>query len=80
MHIERLIINTLYMYNNSIASLVLYLWLYIGVIILANIISLRSNMNASSFITFGTYMLRQNGIRFYTDTRPKEKYSIRIEL
>ena len=24
-----------------------------------------SNMNASSFITFGTYMLRQNGIRFY---------------
>ena len=22
-------------------------------------------MNASSFITFGTYMLRQNGIRFY---------------
>ena len=24
-----------------------------------------SNMNASSFITFVTYMLRQNGIRFY---------------
>ena len=24
-----------------------------------------SNMNASSFITFGTYMLQQNGIRFY---------------
>ena len=24
-----------------------------------------SNMNASSFITFDTYMLRQNGIRFY---------------
>ena len=24
-----------------------------------------SNMNLSSFITFGTYMLRQNGIRFY---------------
>ena len=24
-----------------------------------------SNMNASSFITFFTYMLRQNGIRFY---------------
>ena len=23
-----------------------------------------SNMNASSFITFVTYMLRQNGIRF----------------
>ena len=22
-------------------------------------------MNASSFITFGTYILRQNGIRFY---------------
>ena len=22
-------------------------------------------MNASSFITFGTYMLRQNGIRFF---------------
>ena len=25
-----------------------------------------SNMNASSFITFFTYMLRQNGKRFYT--------------
>ena len=25
-----------------------------------------SNMNASSFITFFTYMLRQNGTRFYT--------------
>ena len=24
-----------------------------------------SNMNASSYITFVTYMLRQNGIRFY---------------
>ena len=24
-----------------------------------------SNMNASSFITFVTYMLQQNGIRFY---------------
>ena len=24
-----------------------------------------SNMNASSFITFVTYMLRQNGIHFY---------------
>ena len=24
-----------------------------------------SNMNASSFITFGIYALRQNGIRFY---------------
>ena len=24
-----------------------------------------SNMNASSFITFVKYMLRQNGIRFY---------------
>ena len=24
-----------------------------------------SNMNASNFITFVTYMLRQNGIRFY---------------
>ena len=24
-----------------------------------------SNMNASSFITFFTFMLRQNGIRFY---------------
>ena len=24
-----------------------------------------SNMNASSFITFVTYMMRQNGIRFY---------------
>ena len=24
-----------------------------------------SNMNASSFIAFVTYMLRQNGIRFY---------------
>ena len=24
-----------------------------------------SNMNASGFITFFTYMLRQNGIRFY---------------
>ena len=24
-----------------------------------------SNMNASSFITFLTFMLRQNGIRFY---------------
>ena len=24
-----------------------------------------SNMNASSFVTFVTYMLRQNGIRFY---------------
>ena len=24
-----------------------------------------SNMNASSFITFVAYMLRQNGIRFY---------------
>ena len=24
-----------------------------------------SNMNASSFVTFGTYMLLQNGIRFY---------------
>ena len=26
-----------------------------------------SNMNASSFITFVTYMLRQNGIRFYKE-------------
>ena len=41
-------------------------------------------MNASSFISFGTFMLRQNGIRFYkglyitfkTGTRTKENYSI----
>ena len=29
-----------------------------------------SNMNASSFITFGTYMLWQNGIRFYKTLYP----------
>ena len=47
-----------------------------------------SNMNASSFITFVTYMLRQNGIRFYKGLYVtfklapdvKKKYSILIEL
>ena len=45
-------------------------------------------MNASSFITLGTHMLRQNGIRFYKEPyitfklAPdlKKKYSILIEL
>ena len=45
-------------------------------------------MNASSFITFVTNMLQQNGIRFYkrfyvilkTGIKPKETYSICIEL
>ena len=44
-------------------------------------------MNASNFITFVTYMLRQNGVRFYKglyDTFKlapdlKKKYSILIE-
>ena len=47
-----------------------------------------SNMNASSFITFFTYMLQQNGKRFYKGLYAtfklgpdlKEKYSILIEL
>ena len=42
-----------------------------------------SNMNASSFITFFTYMLRQNGKRLYKGlyvTPPEEKYSIIIDL
>ena len=47
-----------------------------------------SNMNASSFITFVTYMLRQNGKRFYKvlyvtfNLAPvlKKKYGILIEL
>ena len=47
-----------------------------------------SNMNASGFITFFTYMLRQNGKRFYKGLYvtfkvapdQKEKYSIFIEL
>ena len=41
-----------------------------------------SNMNASSFITFLTY-IQQNDKRFYKElyvTKPKEKYSILIEL
>ena len=45
-------------------------------------------MNAGSFITFVTYMLRQNGIRFYKGLYVifklapglKKKYSILIEL
>ena len=46
-----------------------------------------SNMNASSFITFVTYMLQQNGKRFYkrlyvtfklaTDQKKKKQYTYR---
>ena len=47
-----------------------------------------SNMNASGFITFFTYMLRQNGKRFYKGLyvtfkvapEQKKKYSIFIKL
>ena len=45
-----------------------------------------SNMNASSFITFVTYMLRQNGIRFHKGLyvtfylAPDLKHIILIEL
>ena len=47
-----------------------------------------SNMNASGFITFFTYMLQQNGKRFYKGlyvtfqvvTYLKKKYGILIEL
>ena len=47
-----------------------------------------SNMNASSFITFFTYMLRQNGKRFYKGLYVtfklapdlKKKHNILIEL
>ena len=33
-----------------------------------------SNMNASSFITFFTYMLRQNGKRFYKGLKKNTVY------
>ena len=63
MHIERLIINNIYMYNNNNSIALLALWLYLN----WNHNSCKqyksaiyegcSKMNASSFITFDTYML-----------------------